>query len=875
MKKKDHRWPRDRRRSLVLNAAIAPVVMAAADVPRGRGPHVRRAMFAIVVVLVSVIAPLAARAQTVTSFVPLSSAGGATEQTWTLRMGGGMPLGTRLRLTAPGADFDLSCGELYNITRDRQEGNGCGSDEIVEAVVGVDDIPAGDEILWSITRVTNPPAGTDFDSILVEEFDSEGNPTGSSGVPGGEFTAPHGVSLLRFMASPRAANAEHSIWSLQFKTSSTGAMSGGCCQVVTVTGPPGTQFEENNTFVRAVNLKSGADLHATIRGNTLRDAGRTIDVQLQNVHAGDEVAVQIAGVDNPPSGGFADLAISTSSDPTIVNPSSGLAFEPTSALGEPVVQFSSAQGSASATWTALISPSAVGAIPGHFGPIQDVLPWLRLTAPTGTTLPPTFGSAKVINLDTGDVRNVQVTTDGLTTDIPVPVAVAPGERLAVMLPDVVNPPGGISAGAVLVSTSSQTTPAAGNALGNVSRGPAPANLRVRASSAAGGALGVTWSALFRTSRTGAIAPDGSITFTAPPGTDLFPDSSCVPVNDSAFYALNLSTGEYRNCFFGSGVTELDGGRTVRFSGQGLPTVGAGHLVAIGVRPGTNPAPAAFPANEIALSTSSDTVAAHPGLGITIVPREVTGGPVLRRGAPAGGAVTPWVMQWRVGTRGSVPASSGSVTATVPAGATLPAQDCGGSQYALLNLTTGSGGGSCAAAIGNQITVTPTFSARPGDELALVMHGVTNPPPSTLPREDFTVQTSSELAARITRAITFDAQRTPAGLRLIRPAGGPWTAVVTTSRIGRLTPGSTITLTAPPGQSFPPAAESCGTYHNLTRAARFFNLCTVSEDLRTATYRTCCVGFDHAAGDEVAIVLPRGPAGSIKVRTASDLLDRSN
>ncbi len=245
---------------------------------------------------------------------------------------------------------------------------------------------------------------------------------------------------------------------------------------------------------------------------------------------------------------------------------------------------SNRHGGQAATWTVGFTASATGALTAGTGTVT-------VTAPSSTTFPSAPGDYTV-----NGVTATSVPSAGAgTATIDVPVAVAAGTTVTVVVSHVTNPAAGTYPAAdFTVATSADITAAQPSAA--VGFGSGVSAVTIGSSSAV--AAGVsTWTAGFTSSATGALGTGDTVTVTAPSSTT-FPSAP-------GDYTVN-------------GVTAT----SVPSAGAGTATidvpvaVAAGTTVTVVVSHVTNPAAGTYPATDFTVATSADVTAAEPGTGLT-------------------------------------------------------------------------------------------------------------------------------------------------------------------------------------------------------------------------------------------------------------------
>ena len=258
------------------------------------------------------------------------------------------------------------------------------------------------------------PATTGYDMAT-----GLGTPTAALLAPGVLCTtsAPAGVSV----SPSNRHGGQVATWTVGFTTSTTGALAAGT-GTVTVTAPSSTTFPSAPGDY-TVNGVTATSVPSTGAGTA------TIDVPVA-VAAGTPIIVSISAVTNPVAGTYpaADFTVATSADITAAHPSAAVGFG--SGVSAVTVGSSSAVAAGVSTWTVGFTSSASGAL----GTGDTV----TVTAPSSTTFPSAPGDYTV-----NGVTATSVPSAGAgTAAIDVPVAVAAGASVTVVVSQVTNPAAG-------------------------------------------------------------------------------------------------------------------------------------------------------------------------------------------------------------------------------------------------------------------------------------------------------------------------------------------------------------------------------------------------------------------------------------------------
>ena len=411
------------------------------------------------------------------------------------------------------------------------------------------------------------PATTGYDMAT-----GLGTPTAALLAPGVlcSSSTPTGVSV----SPSNRHGGQAATWTVGFTASATGALTAGT-GTVTVTAPSSTTFPSapGDYTVNGVTATSVPSAGA---------GTATIDVPVA-VAAGTTVTVVVSHVTNPAAGTYpaADFTVATSADITAAQPSAAVGFG--SGVSAVTIGSSSAVAAGVSTWTAGFTSSATGAL----GTGDTV----TVTAPSSTTFPSAPGDYTVNGVTATSVPSAGA---GSAT-IDVPVAVAAGTPVTVVVSQVTNPAAGTYPAAdftVATTADAGAAPTAG-----LSFASGVTAVTVSPSSNASGQA-ATWTIGFAASASGALTTGtGSVTVTAPSSTTFPSAPGDYTVN--GVIATSVPSA-------GAGTATID-----------VPVaVAAGTPVTVVVSHVTNPAAGTYPATDFTVATSADVTAAEPGTGLT-------------------------------------------------------------------------------------------------------------------------------------------------------------------------------------------------------------------------------------------------------------------
>ena len=423
------------------------------------------------------------------------------------------------------------------------------------------------------------------------------------------------------------------------------------------------------------------------------------------------------------------------------------------------------------------------------------------------------------------------TVTGATAVLTSPLAVNAGDMVSVRLVGVTNP---VSSGdqTLELSTSADPTPV----VLHYKLAPATAVTGASLSESADsdGATGVTYSAIFTSpDRLTAASPYAStITIAAPAGT-AFPPSGCGPYN-----FVDATTGQSTDCV----ETQLSGSTAtleVPFATE------AGDVLSVVVDGMTNPATTGRQTVQLSTSADPTPVALHDSL----VAVKAVAHAFLQASSYAPSATG---VSWSVGftapdrlTSAGAGADSSTITLAAPAGTVFPTPGSCSVGYRFLDPSAGIDTTCVSVQLsGDTAVIEAPATTRPGDVVAVIVSGMTNPSSGSLE-----VSTSSDpkpVKLSLSRPTTA-----PAALELGSTSAGATqaSATATLDLAAPLTADSTVTLSAAAGTVMPTGNCLSGFYavYDLTSGADA-NLCYTGAAGATVTMDS---DIATAAGDEVA------------------------
>jgi hypothetical protein len=480
--------------------------------------------------------------------------------------------------------------------------------------------------------------------------------------------------------------------------------------------------------------------------------------------------------------------------------------------------------------------------------------FITITLPSGTGLGTLTGSS-VTDTTSGQEVGSSCSPSGTTMTCQiVSGTISSGDAVLVELNGVTNPntPGSET---LTVSTSSDTTPAAGTYSVTSAGTPSQPTVNDAQPSPAAGAPTV-YTIGFTTSANGGLAGSAGSTITIrfPTGTNLSSVSSSLVTDTTNGQPVG-------SCESASGTTD-----TCTISG----IVTGGDNLSVELDGVTNPGMAG--PQTLKVSTSSDTTQAI-STSYSVTAPNAPSQPSVTDSSPssAAGARTVYTIAFTTSATGGLSAKAGSqITITLPSGTGLGSL----SGSSVTDTTSGQQVGSCGTS-GVVATCSISGTVPSGDGVSVELDGVVNPTASGA--ETLKVSTSSDTTQATSASYSVTAASAPAQPTVVNgspssAAGAPsvYTITFTTSATGGLsgTAGSTITIHFPSGTGLNSLSSSPVTDQTSGQPVGSCNSAS-------GTTATCSISGPIASGDVVSIeldgVVNPTPAGSqtLKVSTSSD------
>jgi hypothetical protein len=528
--------------------------------------------------------------------------------------------------------------------------------------------------------------------------------------------------------SSTAASGTEVTYTVSF--TATGGLT-GAASTIDIAGPSGTVFPTSSScggdYGVAVNGGATVQCGATVSG------GGTNSVTITDpttATAGQSVTVTINGVANSSSTGAKDLSVSTSADTTVTNAPFTL-FAAQSVSSPTLGTSSTSVNATNVTYTEEVTASSRGAMTGGFSTFT-------VSAPSGTAFPSSdsCGGDYTVSVNGGagvSCGAIVVSGGGSNTIVVTdPTSSTSGDQLMLTINGVSNS-GTAGSQSVDISTSSDTVAASQSLVLTAETSMSAVGLQLTSTSA--GATEVTYT-LTGTLTNGLTAGVSTFTFAAPAGTSFPSDGSC-----GGEFSAKVGSGSFVTC--GANVVSGGGTDTVTFNSPVTAASGDHVTVVItGVSNTANPGD-----QPVDVSSSSDPAAVTEFVDFTATSM-VTGLTAFSSStAPSAGGVTYTVTF--TSTNGMT-AGVSTLTLTTPAGTVLPASGSCGGDYAMrigsgslvtCGSTVVSGGGT------NNVVVHTSVSPAAGQQVTVLISGVTNPPSTT--SGDLSMSTSSDPGTAIT------------------------------------------------------------------------------------------------------------------------------
>ena len=785
------------------------------------------------------VSSLSASATDVSYTVNFSSPGALTKGVSTITLDA--PTGTSLPSASTGC---------YTVYDDPGDTSGCGAATVsgTSAVITTPvSIAAGDSVSVVVAGVGNP--GSAGKQTLEVSTSADTTATSLSYT----LVAKRSVSHAAVQVSSSSAGAGGVTYSVSFASPDRLTKD----SQVTVKFPAGTVLP-SSAGCSVVDFTDDTDGSGGCAGYTATGTTATVTDLLTN--PGDMTTITFAGVTSPGSAGTHGVTLSTTSDPKAVKLSYSL--DAKQSVSNPFLQLSSyAASAANVTWSVgFVAPDRL--VDSGSATSSSTV---TIKAPAGTVLP-TGGCGDYTFIDASPAGSqgplngcASATVTGSSVTIAAGFTTNPGNTIFVVIKGVTNP---ATMSSLTLSTSADPGPV---------RLPLKHATAMAATDQLSSTSATTTKVLYAATfgSTGALTNDVStITLDSPGAT--FPVCS----DSGQYIVIDDTTGA------DVGVCPVGGSSsgpsiTLAYGGQ---TTNAGDeitVLAYGV------------ANSAATGGGTFSVSTLPSAGGASLPIDLTAAtsinsPVLSlvsTSVAASGLAVSATFQVANGfTVNGAGDDFSSIVLNLDTGTTLPA-----SGYAeVFNDSTGGGGGASYTSSGSVATILPpsggNMGAGPGDEISVVIFGVTNP--SSSGAETASLSTTSDpvpvsVGYQLTTETSVSADIVQLSSRTGGASGVTYSFTFRTANglVSADNPGSTITVTLPAGTGMPPAQDV--TVADNTTGQSCGGVSSITSTTATVAIGSGSCPQELGAGDVVTLVLsgvtnaPSLSGATIELSTSSD------
>lgn len=512
--------------------------------------------------------------------------------------------GSQITINFPsGTGIASASGSVTDVANGQPVSSGCNAAGTTLTCNISGNVPGGDPVDVEVDGVVNPSTPGPQTLRLATSSDTSSVTSASYSV-----TSAGQVGQPTVTNRPPAAGVG-AVYTVSFVTSGGGALAGSAGSQISIVFPTGTGLGSlSNSLV--TDSSSGQ-----LVGSGCTPSGTTVTCQIfGTVSAGDQVAVELDGVVNPPSPGSQTLRVSTTSDTT---PATSTSYTITTANQptQPAVSTDSSAAGAHTVYRVTFGTSSTGGLSGSAGS------QITITFPSGTGL----GSASGAATDTSNGQQVgSCGPSGTTMTCSVFATVAPQDQISVEVDGIVNPSTPATE-TLRVSTSSDTSPATSSSytITPASQASRPTVNNASPSSAAGART--VYTITFATSDTGALSvpAQSQIAIIFPPGTGLGSISGSVSDNTNGQQVSTncQAAGATVTCPI-SGAVAADDQVSVEIDGVVNPSTPGTQTLRLSTTSDTKPSTSApytvgaaivvtGPATNIAQNTASLTGTVNP------------------------------------------------------------------------------------------------------------------------------------------------------------------------------------------------------------------------------------------------------------------------
>lgn len=541
--------------------------------------------------------------------------------------------------------------------------------------------------------------------------------TFAAGLSAGLATAAQSpVEDLSVSVSPAVAGVSDAVYTIDFRTSSSGALvvdkgqieinlpgAGGC-------GPPDDKVEDG--FI------------SDFTGGGERGVGEVGPISCLffdpgfnppggfftpiSIPAGQEVRiVTAADMSTPSTAGSHKIELSTSSDSAATAEYTLNAKQPTSDVSASVTP--SIAGASASQYTINFKTSANGQVPvgGH---IEVGLPEAESCAPARDNDGGGQLKGTITDLTTKETGEFDCEFLGNGDFFNSPIAIDAGDEVRITTPPDLTTPSTTGTHTVTVATSTDSVSSGSYQVANVKQ--PLSDLTASVAPPIAGAAGASYDLRFHTSAQGALANNfGTFTVTVPG------QESCGEIFDAFVDDLTTGADAFANCGTFGGETFVDrrGSGPVTFDSA---EIGDGDEVEL--RFGGVQNPATVGAETVSVSSSSDSAVST---SVNLVPKKPLAAVSVTLANDASGAFdVPYTVSLTTSAVGELLAHQGTVTLEFPPGTQFG--EC--SDISLKDATSHQSEApfDCSPT-GSSLTFTVPFAVAPGDELKIGLDGMTN------------------------------------------------------------------------------------------------------------------------------------------------------
>ena len=647
-----------------------------------------------------------------------------------------------------------------------------------------------DQIIIALDDVVNTTTAANQQLTVTTTADATG---GASAVGTFSVVAANAVSQVTASnTSVTTAAGAQTVYTVRFKASGTGGLSGAAGSTIAITFPAGTDLshifagqikdDSTNAVVGTSCFRSAANVSPPVETCSLSSTAVT--------NPNDMFTITLQDVVNTTTPGTPSMSVSTSSDvatPAGATTVSVVAASPVSQVSADNTSVTTAAG-AQTVYTVRFKASGTGGLSGAAGST------IAITFPAGTDLSHIF-AGQIKDDSTNAVVGTSCFRSAANVSPPVETCslsstavTNPNDMFTITLQDVVNTttPGTPS---MSVSTSSDVaTPAGATTVSVVAASPVSQVSADNTSVTTAAGAQTVYTVRFKASGTGGLsgAAGSTIAITSPAGTDLShifagqikDDSTNAVVGTSCFRSAANVSPPVETCSLSStAVTNPNDMFTITLQDVVNTTT-----------PGT-PSMSVSTSSDVATpagATTVSVVAANPVSQVNVT---------LSNQAPSAAGVVYTVGFKASGTGGLSGAAGSTIAITFPAGTDLSHIFAGQIKDDSTNAVVGTSCFRSAANVSPPVetcSLSSTAVTNPNDMFTITLQGITNPP--TAASETAAVATSSDVATPPGSGnYNVGGNPPPPTITSISPSSGPAAGGTSVTINGSNFTGSTVTF----------------------------------------------------------------------------------